>query len=99
MAFGPYHRVGDSPEAIKSIEATGELVGNPARNYMTSPFPKVKAYEGSLPEGKRGFEFFTNVAPDPGHVPGQPVWMSPRPGVAERNGQAVIQCSVVKVGC
>ena len=91
--------MGDSPEAIKSIQATGELVGNPARNYMASPFPKVKAYEGPLPEGKKGFEFFTNVAPDIGHVPGQPVWMPTRPGVIERNGQAVIQCSVVKVGC
>ena len=97
--YGPYHRLGDSAEAIISIQATGELVGNQARNYMSSPFPKVKAYEGPLPDGKKGFEFFTNVAPDAGHVPGQPVWMPTRAGVVERNGQAVIKCSVVKVGC
>jgi len=99
MTQGPYHRLGDSPEAIKAIQRSGELVGNPARNYMASPFPKVKAYEGPLLEGKNGFEFFTNVAPDIGHIPGQPVWMPTRPGVVERNGQAVIQCVVTKVGC
>jgi hypothetical protein len=97
--YGPYHRVGDSPTAIKSIQESGELLGNPARNYMASPFPKVKAYGGPLPIGRQGFEFYTHVAPDIGHVPGQPVWMAPRAGVAERNGQAVIQCSVVRINC
>jgi len=97
--YGPYHRVGDSEETIKAVQASGELRGNPTRNYMPSPFPKVKAYEGPLPDGKKGFEFFTNVAPDVGHVPGQPLWMSTRPGVWEENGQAVIKCSIVKVNC
>lgn len=97
--FGPYHRLGDSPSAIKAIQESGELIGNPARNYMPSPWAKVKAYDGPLPQGRQGFEFYTNVKPDVGHVPGQPVWMAPRPGVVERNGQAVISCSIVRIGC
>ncbi|MDQ1813292.1 RHS repeat-associated core domain-containing protein [Massilia sp. CCM 9210] len=97
--FGPYHRLGDSPASIKAIKESGELLGNPSTNYMASPFPKVKAYEGPLPGGRQGFEFYTNVKPDVGHVPGQPVWMPPRPGVTVRNEQAVIACSVVKIGC
>ena len=45
-------------------------------------FPKVKAYEGHLPEGRTGIEFYTPVEPDPGRVPGCPVWSGPRPGVS-----------------
>lgn len=97
--FGPFHRLGDSPEAIKAIQETGELKGNPARNYMPSPFPKVKAYDGALPQGKQGFTFYTDAAPDVGHVPGQPTWMPTRPGVVERDGQAIIHCIVTGVGC
>jgi hypothetical protein len=76
-AYGPYHRRGVTAETMEKILRDGELLGNPSRNYMPSPFPKVKAYDGPLPDGWKGFEFMTNVAPDAGHVPGQPVWGGP----------------------
>lgn len=44
------------------------------------------------------FDFRTNVAPDPGHVPGQPTWKGPREGVAVNGDQAIIKCVVTKIG-
>jgi RHS repeat-associated protein len=68
--YGPFHRLGDSAEAVQSIRATGELRGNPPKNFFQSDIPKVQAYQGPLPAGKNGFEFTTPAAPDRGHVPG-----------------------------
>ena len=55
----------------------GEVWGRPARNIYQSDVPKVKAYEGHLPEGERGVEFYTSVPPDRGSVPKQPTWSGP----------------------
>lgn len=63
------------------MAATGKLGGRPARNIAAGLFPKVKAFDGPLPEGYAGIEFSTPVAPDPWHVPGCPVWSGPRDGV------------------
>jgi hypothetical protein len=43
----------------------------------------VKAYEGKLPAGRLGIEFETEVEPDEGTPPGQPMWSmeSGHPGV------------------
>lgn len=98
--YGPYHRLGDSAEAVQSIRASGELRGNPPRNFFQSDIAKVKAYDGPLPAGSKGFEFTTPVAPDLNTVPGKPLWSTKNPGVEERNGQAVIKCTVTgSEGC
>lgn len=62
------------------MERTGMLGGKPARNIAAGLFPKVKAYDGPLPAGYAGIEFFTYIPPDRGHVPGCPVWSGPRAG-------------------
>ncbi|WP_220084388.1 RHS repeat domain-containing protein [Stenotrophomonas maltophilia] len=98
--YGPFHRLGDSAGAVQEIRASGELRGNPPTNFFRSDIPKVKAYDGPLPAGAKGFEFTTPVAPDRGHVPGKPTWSPGTPGVQERGGQAIIQCTVTQSnGC
>lgn len=99
QSYGPFHRLGDSAESIKGILISGELRGNPPTHIFRSDIPKVQAYEGPLPEGYKGFEFLTPVAPDAGHVPGKPTWSPHSPGVVERSGQAVIPCTVTKSSC
>ena len=96
-----YHRLGDSAENIEKIKSTGELRGNPANNFYASDIPKVKAYKGELPEGKQGFEFTTEAMVDRGGRPNQPTWSGNghNPDVRTENGQAVISCTVTKVGC
>lgn len=93
-----YHRLGDSSENVQSIKESGELRGNPATNTYASDIPKVKAYDGPLPEGKKGFEFKTPAKPDAGGKPGQPTWSGDghNPDVKTVNGQAVIKCTVTK---
>jgi hypothetical protein len=95
-SYGPFHRLGDSAEAIDSIKSSGELRGNPPTNFFQSDIPKVKAYDGPLLAGAKGFEFTTPIAPDVGHVPGKPTWSPSTPGVSNVNGQAVIPCTVTK---
>lgn len=99
QTYGPFHRLGDSAQAIQSIKSSGELLGNPPTNFFQSSIPKVQAYSGPLPTGSRGFEFTTPIAPDAGHVPGKPTWNPASPGVVERNGQAVIPCTVTTSSC
>jgi hypothetical protein len=76
-----------------------DYLGNPARNTHQSHIPKVRAYLGSLPADAHGFEFTTPIAPDIGHVPWKPTWSPGTPGVVERNGQAVIPCTVTTSSC
>ena len=80
--YGPFYRVNDTPEVVRHILATGELWGTKPGNYFRSDTPKVKAYQGKLPDGAKGIEFETDIAPDTGSVPGQPVWSNApaRPG-------------------
>lgn len=70
--------------------------GRPPRNVFASNIPKVKAYEGPLPDGERGIEFTTDVTPDPGCAPSQPVWSGPRDGVIVEDGFAKIRVTVVR---
>jgi hypothetical protein len=78
--YGPYHRF-QSAVANRIVAETGFLGGRPARNIAAGLYPKVKAFDGTLPYGRTGIEFFTNVPPDSGHVPNCPVWSGPREGV------------------
>src|SRR5687768_2258457 len=64
--FGPFYRR-DRPDGAKILRAvleTGELGGRPPRG---SDVPSVKAYAGELPDGERGFEFYTPAEPDRPH--------------------------------
>lgn len=80
--YGPFHRF-QSAEDNELVSSTGLLGGRPDRNIAQGLFPKVKAIEGPLPEGRRGIEFFTRIAPDRNHVPRFPVWSGPRDGVID----------------
>lgn len=77
---GPFHRFQNAVDNER-VERTGMVGGRPARNIAAGLFPKVKAFDGPLPAGWSGIEFYTVVAPDPNHVPGVPVWSGPREGV------------------
>lgn len=86
--FGPYHRRSyRNPEENELISASGQIWGKPRGNYFAGIVPCVKAWDGPLPEGMVGIEFFTDVEPDPWSVPGWPEWSQSRPGVLilERN--------------
>lgn len=76
-----YHRLESrtQPPGIVVIQQrSGTIRGYPA---LGSLIPKVKAYGGPLPAGRRGIEFTTDVPPDPGCAPGRPTWSGPRQGV------------------
>ncbi|CAM4132194.1 hypothetical protein F901_03000 [Acinetobacter dispersus] len=97
--YGPYHRLGDSMENIQSIKNSKELFGNPPTNFFRSDIPKVKAYEGSLPNGAKGFEFYTPTKPNGGGYKPGTVRLWSEPNAIIRNDQAIIRCIVTKVGC
>jgi RHS repeat-associated protein len=89
-----YHRVESTTQTTdiaRLQEETGEIWGRAPRG---SDIPKVQAYRGPLPEGRRGIEFITDVAPDPGGVPFLPTWSGPRAGVRVEDGFAKI-CAVI----
>ncbi len=93
-----YHRL-ESPTQPPGIvfiqQQSGKIRGYPA---LGSHIPKVKAYDGPLPAGKRGIEFTTNVLPDESCAPGRPTWSGPRDGVrigTDDQGREVAQISVV----
>ncbi|MGA6136394.1 RHS repeat domain-containing protein [Acinetobacter dispersus] len=97
--YGPFHRMGDSMESIQSIKGSQQIFGNPPTNFYASDIAKVKAYQGQLPAGKQGFEFYTPVKPNGGGMDGRALWFSPNPGVKIVQDKAVIRCIVTKIGC
>ncbi|MGZ5440970.1 MAG: hypothetical protein ACXW5H_07765 [Thermoanaerobaculia bacterium] len=74
-------------KAIELVCDSSQLWGRPRGNYFAGINPCVKAWSGSLPEGIEGFEFYTDVEPDPWSARGWPEWSRGRPGVIvlERN--------------
>lgn len=91
-----YHRLESptqTPADAAQQESSGEIWG---KSSVWSTFPKVKAYEGPLPTGKRGIEFITDVPPDAGSAPYRPEWTGPRPGVALVGSYAKINVTVTK---
>jgi RHS repeat-associated protein len=93
-----YHRKPHDPTEIDKVLETQQVRGRVTRNYMPGLYPKVKAYEGRLPTGAKGYEFTTEVLPDVGHVPKQPTWSGDRPGVIKIDDDwAGIKCKVTKV--
>lgn len=86
--FGPFHRrSAPDPQENELISASGQVWGRPRRNYFAGLIPVIKAWEGPLPPGAIGIEFYTDIEPDPSSVPGRPEWSEGRPGVIilERN--------------
>jgi hypothetical protein len=57
--------------------------------------PTVKAWEGPLPDGAIGIEFYTDVEPDPSSIPGWPEWSQGRPGVIVLEPDELVAISVV----
>lgn len=90
-----YHRV-ESPtqtvEDAKLQETSQEIWGRPARG---SDIPKVKAYEGSLPLGKRGVEFTTDIEADLATPYKSAYWSGPRTGVIIRDDIAILKVLTV----
>jgi hypothetical protein len=82
-------------ETAKLQQETLEIWGFPPQNIYQSDIPKVKAYKGKLPEGRRGIEFTTDILPDSGCRPGDPRWSGPRAGVIVEDGCAKIKVLTV----
>lgn len=81
MKYGPYHRVrstSQTDEDAYAIEASGRLWGKAPRGSAT---PQPQAYDGPLPDGTVGIEFYTDAAPHPGSAPGKIRWWPGDPGV------------------
>lgn len=53
---------------------SGEVWGRPRGNIYAGLFPAVKAWDGPLPEGIVGYEFYTDIEPDRGRPPDWPQW-------------------------
>ena len=91
-----YHRIESltqTPEDARLQEESGEVWGRAARG---SDIPKVKAYAGPLPSGKRGIEFVTSLRPDFGGARGSPQWSGTRDGVELDGEFAKIKVRITK---
>jgi hypothetical protein len=55
----------------------------------------VKAWDGPLPAGIVGFEFYTNVEPDPGRPPGWPQWSEGRADVLVLDEKELVAIPVI----
>jgi hypothetical protein len=91
-----YHRLESPTQSLLDAarqQASGEIWGRAPRG---SDIPKVKAYPGPLPAGRRGIEFITEAAPDDGCHPKRPEWSGPRSGVVVVGDSAMIQVVITK---
>jgi hypothetical protein len=79
--YGPFHRRESPTQTVEDVQIqveSQEMWGKGSRHG--SP-PMVKAWDGPLPEGRRGVEFYTQVPPSGTGLPWVPEWRGPRPGV------------------
>lgn len=94
--YGPFHRHHRTREENERIVSSGEIWGRPSGNFYAGDFPAVKAWDGALPEGIFGLEFYTDVEPDPtGSRPGWPEWSEGRPGVVTIERKQLVKIQVV----
>ncbi len=94
--FGPFHRrMNADPSENERVVASGKVWGKPRGNIYAGLYATVKAWSGALPEGMVGYEFFTDVEPDPGSVPGWPQWSEGRPGVRILEARELVAISVI----
>ena len=94
--YGPFHRLQSPTQTADDTREqvrTGEVWGRPARHR---DIPKVKAYVGPLPPGRKGVEFRTAALPDAGSPPEKIFWTGPRDGVRVEDGYAKITIVVVR---
>lgn len=90
MPHGPFHRLESrtqTPETATIQVQTGEIWGRVARGGQN---PCVKAYRNAMPNGSRGIEFTTQIAPHPGAgSPFDARWYHPEtPGVQLKHNTA-----------
>jgi hypothetical protein len=83
------------PAENNKVTSSNQVWGRSAGNIYAGLRPAVKAWKGSLPEGVVGFEFYTDVEPDPGHAPDWPRWTEGRPGVLAIEGDELVAISVI----
>ncbi len=93
VLYGPFHRL-QSKDLNRRVEASGKLWGKPARNIYAGRTPCVKAYEGPLPQGRTGIEFYTPIKPGLGSQPGKARWFRGEEGVEEINGEEAVAIPV-----
>ena len=94
--FGPFHRRCQlNPQEIETVASSGELHGRPRGNVYAGLIPAVKAWAGPLPHGVIGFEFYTDVEPDPDCAPDWPEWSQGRQGVRILESDAMVAIDVM----
>lgn len=85
--YGPFHRRFSPTHTVDTATAmkeTGELWGRgPRQAGGGRGIPAVQAYDGPLPEGVKGTEFYTSVKPNPASPKGQQKWSLGNEGVEE----------------
>ena len=94
--FGPFHRrTQHDPSENGKVSSSGLVWGRRPRNVYAGLRPAVKAWLGTLPRGIVGFEFYTDVEPDPGRVPEWPCWSDGRAGVISLEKNELVAISVI----
>ena len=94
--YGPYHRRSHhNRQENESIATSGQIWGRPRGGYYAGLIPCVKAWDGPLPDGTVGIEFYTDVEPDPWSPPGWPEWSQGRDGVLVLEKDYLVAINVV----
>jgi hypothetical protein len=94
--FGPFHRrTHRDPSENQKVSDSGSVWGRPRGNFFAGFYATVKAWNGPLPEDVIGFEFYTDIPPDPGSVPGWPQWSEGQDGVTVIEPGALVAISVI----
>jgi len=100
IEISTYHRVVSPTQTLSDIQQqilSLEIWGRPPRNIYQSDIPKVKAFVGRLPAGKKGIQFTTDVPPDTGTRPGRASWSGNRPGVTTEGDYAKLKVLTIDV--
>jgi hypothetical protein len=94
--YGPFHRRSFArPDENEAICASKQLWGRRRENFFAGLVPAVKAWEGPLPDGVVGVEFYTDVPPDESSVPGWPEWTQGSAGVIILDRDELVAIPVV----
>jgi hypothetical protein len=98
-AISIYHRIEGGSQTVEIArfqEQSLEIWGGQSRNPYSSNIPGVQALIGSLPKGKRGIEFTTDVPPDLGTSPGLAYWHGDREELTIQGDFAILKVLTVK---